>query len=36
LRLVGFGLIWAALVLYSIDSWRSSRRVAEAALAPTI
>jgi len=33
LRMVGFGLIWAALVLYSIDGWRS--RSAPQALAPT-
>ena len=29
LRMVGFGLIWAALVLYSIDGWRNSRRAAQ-------
>jgi len=34
LRMVGFGLIWAALVLYSIDGWRRSRSTAQA-LAPT-
>jgi chloramphenicol-sensitive protein RarD len=33
LRMIGFGLIWAALVLYSIDGWRS--RSAPQALAPT-
>ncbi|MEO6742910.1 MAG: EamA family transporter RarD [Caldimonas sp.] len=33
LRMVGFGLIWAALVLYSIDGWRS--RSAPQALAPS-
>ena len=27
-RLVGFGLIWIALALYSADIWRTSRRVA--------
>jgi len=30
LRMVGFGLIWAALVLYSIDGWRRSRNAAPA------
>jgi len=29
-RLVGFGLIWAALVLYSADGWRRARRLAPA------
>lgn len=29
-RLVGFGLIWAALVIYSGDGWRSSRRLQPA------
>ncbi|MEP7057925.1 MAG: EamA family transporter RarD [Caldimonas sp.] len=33
-RLIGFGLIWAALVLYSIDGWRRSRRIAATAPAP--
>lgn len=26
-RLVGFGFIWAALLLYSLDGWRQTRRV---------
>ncbi|TXH56598.1 MAG: EamA family transporter RarD [Burkholderiaceae bacterium] len=26
-RLAGFGLIWAALLLYSADGWRSARRL---------
>lgn len=30
-RLVGFGLIWTALLLYSADGWFSSRRAAPAA-----
>jgi drug/metabolite transporter (DMT)-like permease len=30
LRMIGFGLIWAALVLYSIDGWRRSRSTAPA------
>ncbi len=30
-RLVGFGCIWLALLLYSADGWRSARRVAVAA-----
>jgi len=34
LRMIGFGLIWAALVLYSIDGWRRSR-TAPQALAPS-
>ncbi len=29
-RLVGFALIWAALVIYSADGWRTSRRLAAA------
>ena len=29
-RLAGFGLIWAALLVYSADGWRSSRRAAAA------
>lgn len=29
-RLVGFGLIWAALLLYSADGWRVARRTAPA------
>ena len=32
-RLVGFGCIWLALLLYSADGWRSARRVA-AVVAP--
>ena len=27
-RMVGFGFIWGALLLYSVDGWRVSRRVA--------
>ena len=30
-RLVGFGCIWLALLLYSADGWRSARRAAAAA-----
>ena len=30
-RLAGFGLIWAALLLYSADGWRSARRAVPAA-----
>lgn len=30
-RLVGFGLIWTALLLYSADGWFSARRAAPAA-----
>lgn len=30
-RLVGFGLIWAALALYSADGWWTARRAAPAA-----
>jgi len=30
MRLIGFGFIWGALVLYSVDGWRSGRRVAPA------
>jgi chloramphenicol-sensitive protein RarD len=30
-RLLGFGLIWAALVLYTLDGWRTSRRALEPA-----
>jgi chloramphenicol-sensitive protein RarD len=30
-RLLGFGLIWAALLVYSLDGWRVSRRSAPAA-----
>lgn len=29
-RLVGFGLIWTALLLYSADGWRTTRRAAPA------
>jgi len=29
-RLLGFGFIWAALVLYSVDGWRRSRREPQA------
>ena len=36
LRLLGFGLIWAALVLYSIDGWRNSRRAPQPVLTPTV
>ena len=36
LRLIGFGLIWAALVLYSIDSLRNSRRAAQPVLTPSV
>ncbi|HEX7440316.1 MAG TPA: EamA family transporter RarD [Caldimonas sp.] len=36
LRLIGFGLIWTALLLYSLDGWRNSRRAAGPALAPTL
>jgi len=32
-RLVGFGLIWTALVLYTVDGWRTSRRAGLAAAA---
>ncbi len=32
-RLAGFALIWAALVLYSADGWRSARRSAALAAA---
>ncbi|SDO72350.1 chloramphenicol-sensitive protein RarD [Rhodoferax sp. OV413] len=28
-RLLGFGLIWAALLVYSLESWWTSRRVAQ-------
>ena len=31
IRLVGFGCIWLALLLYSADGWRSARRAAIAA-----
>ncbi len=34
LRLIGFGLIWTALLLYSLDGWRNSRRAAGPVLAP--
>jgi chloramphenicol-sensitive protein RarD len=27
-RLVGFACIWLALVIYTLDGWRVSRRVA--------
>jgi chloramphenicol-sensitive protein RarD len=27
-RLLGFGFIWAALLLYSLDGWRRSRAAA--------
>jgi len=30
-RLVGFGCIWLALLLYSADGWRSARQAAVAA-----
>ena len=30
-RLIGFGLIWAALLVYSADGWRVSRRAVPAA-----
>jgi chloramphenicol-sensitive protein RarD len=30
-RLIGFGLIWAALAVYSLDGWRRARRPAAAA-----
>ncbi len=30
-RLIGFGLIWAALLVYSADGWRTSRRTAPVA-----
>ena len=33
-RGIGFGLIWAALALYSADSWRALRRHRAAAAAP--
>jgi len=36
LRLIGFGLIWAALVLYSIDSLRNSRREPQPVLTPSV
>jgi chloramphenicol-sensitive protein RarD len=29
-RLLGFALIWAALLVYSLEGWWSSRRVAMA------
>jgi len=29
-RLVGFGCIWLALLLYSVDGWRASRRIVVA------
>jgi len=32
-RLVGFGLIWAALILYTVDGWRTSRRAGLAVAA---
>jgi chloramphenicol-sensitive protein RarD len=35
LRLTGFGLIWTALLLYSLDGWRNRRRGAGPALVPT-
>jgi chloramphenicol-sensitive protein RarD len=31
LRLVGFGLIWLALLIYTLDGWRWSRRAAPVA-----
>jgi len=30
MRLIGFGFIWGALVLYSVDGWRVARRVSPA------
>ena len=30
MRLVGFAIIWAALVVYTADGWRTSRRLAPA------
>ena len=32
-RFVGFAFIWAALLIYSADGWRTSRRNAQAATA---
>ncbi|MEO7337857.1 MAG: EamA family transporter RarD [Caldimonas sp.] len=34
-RLIGFGLIWLALLLYSLDGWRRSRRTPIPAAAST-
>jgi len=34
-RWVGFGLVWAALVLFSVDSWRAARSNAASAPPPT-
>lgn len=34
-RLIGFGLIWAALVAYTADGWRSSRQASTYAAAAT-
>ncbi|MFO1036738.1 MAG: EamA family transporter RarD [Geminicoccaceae bacterium] len=33
-RLVAFGLIWVALLLYSLDTWLRARRTASAAASP--
>ena len=33
-RLVGFAFIWAALLLYTLDGWRVSRRVVEPVIVP--
>jgi chloramphenicol-sensitive protein RarD len=30
-RLIGFGFIWSALLLYSLDGWRRSRTAAAGA-----
>jgi len=30
LRLIGFAMIWVALVIYTADGWRTSRRLAPA------
>ncbi len=32
-RLTGFGLIWAAIVLYTLDGWRTARRASAVAAA---